>query len=60
MLAYSLVGRLMLLSKCAICASKKSIFAKEEEGAWGPFTKNKERIQKLMQTGDKLYLQKLS
>ena len=26
--------------------------------ACGPFTKNKERIQKFKETGDKLYLQK--
>ena len=26
--------------------------------AWGPFTKNKDRIEKFMDTGNRLYLQK--
>ena len=49
----------MILSKCAICGSKKSRFVKNQEekgllsnlgvtySACGPFTKNKERIEKI-------------
>ena len=52
-------GWTMILSKCAICGSKKSRFVKNQEekgllsnlgvtySACGPFTKNKERIQKI-------------
>ena len=44
----------MLLSKCAVCNTKKSKFIKEIHlkqpgftcSACGPFTKNKERIKK--------------
>ena len=85
-------GRLMLLSKCAPCTSKKSRFIKEQEAkglcykmneivnkfllagdnvmpemhlrdpivgtysACQPFTRNKQRIQKFMQTGDTNYI----
>ena len=94
-------GRVMILSKCAICGSKKSIFIKNQEAkgllsklgiktplskvpilddillagnnfklemhlkqpgftysACGPFTKNKERIQKFKETGDTSYFYK--
>ena len=52
-------SRTMILSKCATCGSKKSRFVKNQEekgllsnlgvtyGACGPFTKNKERTQKI-------------
>ena len=97
-------GRIMLLSNCAVCDSKKSKFIKEQEAssgllsslesiqqvntmyeineivntfllagdkfvpemhliqpgftysACGPFTKNRERIQKFKETGDSQYI----
>ena len=54
-------GRLMLSSKCAICDSKKSRFMKEQQPRFtyylcGPFTKNKERIQKFMRRRDTNYI----
>ena len=61
-------NRLLMQSKCSVCGTKKSRFVQKQDAkgllsnftysACAPFTKNKERIKKFMQSGNTDFIYK--